>query len=223
MLLTVSKRLEFSASRRLFVKEWSEAENLAAFGPETSARYGTGRNYVAYFIFSGNVDPTTGMLMNISEIKERVGRVLRDGFDHKFLNEDNKAFAAVPPTAENIARQLFLDAGAAFPRLQRRIGGVSSCRNQRSAARRSMRPALRNRITGSSFPRPAKRCRRASRPEENAKAVWCGCFALRPWTQLSGPVDFSKRAKRERRPIRALCRKFKIAWIRYEANSITRT
>ena len=58
MLLTVSKRLEFSASRRLFVKEWSEAENLAAFGPETSARYGTGRNYVAYFIFSGVVDPS---------------------------------------------------------------------------------------------------------------------------------------------------------------------
>ena len=48
MLLTVSKRLEFSASRRLFVKEWSDAENLAAFGAETSARYGTGRNYVAY-------------------------------------------------------------------------------------------------------------------------------------------------------------------------------
>jgi 6-pyruvoyltetrahydropterin/6-carboxytetrahydropterin synthase len=114
MLLTVSKRLEFSASRRLFVKEWSEAENLAAFGPETSARYGTGRNYVAHFIFSGVVDPTTGMLMNISEIKERVGRVLRDGFDHKFLNEDNKVFRAVPPTAENIARQLFIDATPLF-------------------------------------------------------------------------------------------------------------
>ena len=45
MLLTVSKRLEFSASRRLFVKDSSDAENLAAFGPETKARYGTGRNY----------------------------------------------------------------------------------------------------------------------------------------------------------------------------------
>src|SRR6476646_5115677 len=111
MLLTVSKRLEFSASRRLFVKEWSDAENLAAFGPETRARYGTGRNYVAYFIFSGSVDPKTGMLMNISEIKERVGQVLHDGFDHKFLNEDNPAFARVPPTAENIARELF-NAGA---------------------------------------------------------------------------------------------------------------
>lgn len=114
MLLTVSKRLEFSASRRLFVKEWSEAENRAVFGPETSARYGTGRNYVAHFIFSGAVDPETGMLMNISEIKERVGHVLREGFDHKFLNEDNKAFANMPPTTENIARQLFLDAAPLF-------------------------------------------------------------------------------------------------------------
>jgi 6-pyruvoyltetrahydropterin/6-carboxytetrahydropterin synthase len=114
MLLTVSKRLEFSASRRLFVKEWSEAQNLAAFGPETSAQYGTGRNYVAYFVFSGTIDPTTGMLMNISEIKERVGQVLRDGFDHKFLNEDSPAFANVPPTAENVARELFADAVPLF-------------------------------------------------------------------------------------------------------------
>jgi 6-pyruvoyl-tetrahydropterin synthase len=114
MLLTVSKRLEFSASRRLFVKEWSDAENLAVFGPETSARWGTGRNYVAFFVFSGEIDPVTGMLMNISEIKERVGQVLQDGFDHKFLNDDNPAFASLPPTAENVARQLFLDASPLF-------------------------------------------------------------------------------------------------------------
>jgi 6-pyruvoyltetrahydropterin/6-carboxytetrahydropterin synthase len=114
MLLTVSKRLEFSASRRLFVKEWSDAENLAAFGPETSARYGAGRNYVGYFVFSGAVDSKTGMLMNISEIKERVGGMLHDGFDHKFLNEDNPAFANVPPTAENVVHELFAAAAPLF-------------------------------------------------------------------------------------------------------------
>jgi len=121
MLLTVSKRLEFSASRRLSVKDWSDAENLAAFGPETSARYGTGRNYVAYFVFSGAVDPATGMLMNISEIKERVGRVLHDGFDHKFLNEDNPAFANVPPTPENVARELFIAAAPLFKQGQAKL------------------------------------------------------------------------------------------------------
>jgi 6-pyruvoyltetrahydropterin/6-carboxytetrahydropterin synthase len=114
MLLTVSKRLEFSASRRLYIPDWSDAENLSTFGPETNACYGTGRNYVAYFIFTGPVDPTTGMLINISEIKERAGKIVRERFDHKFLNEDNSAFRDIPPTAENIARQLYLDAAPLF-------------------------------------------------------------------------------------------------------------
>src|SRR5689334_9110554 len=102
MLLTVSKRLEFSASRRLFFPHWSEAENLAAFGSESAARYGTGRNYVAYFVFSGAINPANGMLVNISEIKARVEEVLHAGFDHKFLNEDHSVFRDLPPTAENI-------------------------------------------------------------------------------------------------------------------------
>ena len=99
MLLTVSKRLEFSASRRLFVRGWSDAENIAAFGQETTARYGTGRNYVAYFIFSGKADSRNGMLLNISEIKARIGTLLHSTFDHKFLNEDNAAFSEVPVRA----------------------------------------------------------------------------------------------------------------------------
>ncbi len=114
MLLTVSKRLEFSASRRLAVEQWTDEENLAAFGPETCASYGTGRNYIAYFIFSGRVDPITGMLINISEIKESAGAIVDERFDHKFLNQDNPAFHDVPPTCENIARQLYLDVAPLF-------------------------------------------------------------------------------------------------------------
>jgi 6-pyruvoyltetrahydropterin/6-carboxytetrahydropterin synthase len=114
MLLTVSKRLEFSASRRLFFSRWTDSENLAAFGPETRAKYGTGRNYTVYFIFSGRVDPVTGMLINISEIKRRAGQIVDERFDHKFLNEDNPAFRELPPTAENIARQLFADVAPLF-------------------------------------------------------------------------------------------------------------
>ena len=114
MLLTVSKRLEFSASRRLHVAKWSDNENLAAFGPETKARYGSGRNYAAYFVFTGPVDPATGMLINISEIKERASRIVRQRFDHKFLNEDNPSFRDVPPTAENIARQLYVAVAPLF-------------------------------------------------------------------------------------------------------------
>jgi 6-pyruvoyltetrahydropterin/6-carboxytetrahydropterin synthase len=128
MLLTVSKRLEFSASRRLFVPRWSEAENIAAFGDESRAEHGTGRNYVAYFIFSGRVDPVTGMLINISEIKRRAGKIVDNQFDHKFLNEDNPAFRPAAggfvPTAENIARQLFNDVSPQFTDVDAKLVAV---------------------------------------------------------------------------------------------------
>ena len=121
MLLTVSKRLEFSASRRLSLSGRSEAENLAAFGPETASRYGTGRNYAAYFVFTGEVNATTGMLVNISEIKARVEEVLHARFDHKFLNEDHPVFRELLPTAENIARQLFVEVAPLFADLEARL------------------------------------------------------------------------------------------------------
>lgn len=114
MLLTVSKRLEFSASRRLYVPEWSDTENLVAFGPESAAKYGSGRNYVAFFIFSGRVDPETGMLINISEIKERAGGIVDNEFDHKFLNADNALFKDLPPTPENIATVLLKQVSPLF-------------------------------------------------------------------------------------------------------------
>src|SRR5437867_6688173 len=121
MLLTVSKRLEFSASRRLFVSRWTDTENMVAFGPETEARHGTGRNYAAYFVFSGPVDPVTGMLINISEIKERAGKIVRERFDHKFLDEDNPAFGNVPPTVDNIARQLYVDIAPLFSHVDAKL------------------------------------------------------------------------------------------------------
>src|SRR5262245_36661381 len=121
MLLTVTQRLDFSASRRLVVQEWSENENVAAFGPETNARYGSGRNYIAYFVFTGPVDPATGMQINISEIKDRAGKTLRDRFDHKFLNEDNSSFRDVPPTAPNVARQLYAEVAPLFSDVEARL------------------------------------------------------------------------------------------------------
>ena len=124
MLLTVSKRLEFSASRRLFVPRWSESENVAAFGQQSRAQHGTGRNYVVFFVFSGRVDPVTGMLINISEIKRRAGGVVDEGFDHRFLNADNPAFRENVPTAENMARRLFTDVAPLFGDVEAKLIAV---------------------------------------------------------------------------------------------------
>jgi 6-pyruvoyltetrahydropterin/6-carboxytetrahydropterin synthase len=114
MLLTLSKRIDFSASRRLFNAAISPDENRRLFGDESAARYGTGRNYTAYCIFSGQPDATTGMLINISDIKKRAASVIDDRYDHRFLNEDNASFRTRVPTAENIASQIFTDVAPLF-------------------------------------------------------------------------------------------------------------
>ena len=134
MLLTVSKRLEFSASRRLIVAGWSEADNLAAFGPESTARFGTGRNYVAWFAFTGAVNPANGMLVNISEIKARVEEILHAHFDHKFLNEDHPAFRELAPTAEKIARQLFLEVAPRFAGAEAKLVTCHLCESPERSA-----------------------------------------------------------------------------------------
>ncbi len=114
MLLTVSKRVDFSSSRRLLSGKLSPEENRRLFGEESAARYGTGRNYAAYFVFTGTPDPATGMLINISEIKERAAAIINERYDHRFLNEDNDSFGDIVPTAENVARQLLLDIAPLF-------------------------------------------------------------------------------------------------------------
>src|SRR3954470_1284967 len=114
MLLTVSKRLEFSASRRLFLPQLSAEDNRRRFGEEAAASYGSGRNYVVYFVFSGDADPVTGMLINISEIKQRAGEIINAHYDHRYLNEDNSAFRDVVPTVENVALQLYNEVSPLF-------------------------------------------------------------------------------------------------------------
>jgi 6-pyruvoyltetrahydropterin/6-carboxytetrahydropterin synthase len=114
MYLTASKRFEFSASRRLAVGGWSDDRNAAVFGPGNAGRFGTGRNYTAYFVFHGKVAPDTGMLINISEIKSHVGDVLAQRYDHKFLNADAPPFDKVVPTPERVAVQMLDDIQPAF-------------------------------------------------------------------------------------------------------------
>ncbi len=106
MTLTISKRFQFSASHRLHVPQWSRDQNLLHFGEHNQGKWGYGRNYTAYFVFSGPVDSKTGMLINVTEIKREVNRVLDARFDHKFLNKDTPPFDTVNPTVENLAAQL---------------------------------------------------------------------------------------------------------------------
>jgi len=101
----ITKKFEFSASHRYWRNEWSEEENNKKFGKCTSP-YGHGHNYELHVTVSGKVDPVTGMIINLTDLKKHVNSVI-EKFDHKFLNMDVPFFKSEIPTTENIARVLF--------------------------------------------------------------------------------------------------------------------
>ena len=52
---------------------------------------------------TGEIDPSTGYVMDMKVLKDLIKTEVEDAFDHKNLNEQVPEFANLNPTAENIA------------------------------------------------------------------------------------------------------------------------
>ena len=100
---TLTKRIEFSASHRYFNAEWDEERNRQVFGPCSQEH---GHNYLLEVTLGGQVDPVTGMIINLYDLKNIVTDVLEE-FDHKHLNFDMPYFERLVPTTENLALVLW--------------------------------------------------------------------------------------------------------------------
>lgn len=101
----LTKRIEFSSSHRYIKPEWDEAKNRAVFG----ACYNPpahGHNYLLEVTVSGEVDPKTGMVINLFDLKQVLLAVIEE-FDHMNFNLDLPYFRDRIPTSENIARVLW--------------------------------------------------------------------------------------------------------------------
>ena len=103
--VNITKKFEFSSSHRYWRKEWSKEKNEEIFGLCTSP-HGHGHNYELHVTVSGKVDPVTGMIINLTDLKKHVNVVLKE-FDHKYLNLDTPYFKTIIPTTENIAKVLY--------------------------------------------------------------------------------------------------------------------
>ena len=51
----------------------------------------------------GEVDPVTGFVVDLKELKEILNREVVDAMDHRHLNKEVPEFASRIPTTENIA------------------------------------------------------------------------------------------------------------------------
>ena len=99
--VVVTRRAHFNAAHRLFNPAWSDAENARVFGPCANANY-HGHNYNLDVSVAGEVDPSTGYVLDIKVLKDLIEAHVTARLDHRNLNLDVPEFAQVIPTAENI-------------------------------------------------------------------------------------------------------------------------
>jgi 6-pyruvoyltetrahydropterin/6-carboxytetrahydropterin synthase len=104
--IELGRRYRFAASHRLHSPQLSEEENCRVFG-KCNNPHGHGHNYVLEVSLSGDVDPATGMIANLSDLDAFVDRQVLEEFDHKSLNEDVAAFRDEVPTTENLCIEIF--------------------------------------------------------------------------------------------------------------------
>jgi 6-pyruvoyltetrahydropterin/6-carboxytetrahydropterin synthase len=94
-----TRRFTFAAGHRYWVERWPAAENQRIFGSLTVPH---GHNYTVDITVRGPIDETTGMVIDLSELKRIVNDAVVDRFDHADLNAD-PLFRDRVPTTENIA------------------------------------------------------------------------------------------------------------------------
>ena len=105
-MIYVTRRAEFSASHFYHNPTLSEAENRRIFG-KCNNPHGHGHNYSVEVTVAGEINPTTGMVLDLKELKKLLEREVLEIMDHRFLNREVPAFATTIPTTENIAIEIW--------------------------------------------------------------------------------------------------------------------
>jgi 6-pyruvoyltetrahydropterin/6-carboxytetrahydropterin synthase len=108
MPLYLTRRITFAAAHRYRIPDWSDERNADVFGLCARPNY-HGHTYVCDVTVRGELDETTGMVVDLATVDRVLTAEVRDRFDHRNINLDVPEFAdgRLVPTGENLARFIF--------------------------------------------------------------------------------------------------------------------
>lgn len=105
-MVYVTRRETFAAAHRLFKSELNDKENYELFGKCSNPNW-HGHNYTLEVVVAGEIDPATGFVIDIKQLKELVHKYVISKVDHKNLNIDTDFMTGLIPTSENIVTQIW--------------------------------------------------------------------------------------------------------------------
>ncbi|MBV9625871.1 MAG: 6-carboxytetrahydropterin synthase [Acidobacteria bacterium] len=101
-MVYLTRKAEFAASHYYHNPELSPEDNRRLFGKCNNPN-GHGHNYVLEVTVKGDINPRSGFVVDLRQLKELLHREVLDAMDHRFLNREVPEFFTCIPTTENIA------------------------------------------------------------------------------------------------------------------------
>ncbi|HEY1351355.1 MAG TPA: 6-carboxytetrahydropterin synthase [Ktedonobacteraceae bacterium] len=101
-MVYLTRRASFSAAHRLWSAYLTEKENYALYD-KCANSHGHGHNYTLEVTVRGWPDERTGMVLNLTDLKEAMESAVIRWVDHKHLNHDVPWLEGSIPTTEILA------------------------------------------------------------------------------------------------------------------------
>lgn len=101
-MVYLTRRATFSAAHQLWSKQLSDEENYQIYDKCANPN-GHGHNYMLEVTVQGAIDPRTGMVINLTDLRDAMNEQVIKWVDHKHLNLDVPWLEDSIPTAEVLA------------------------------------------------------------------------------------------------------------------------
>lgn len=101
-MIYIQRKETFCAAHKLWNEKWDEKTNLKIFGKCANPNY-HGHNFELLVTVKGEIDPETGFVMNLFDLKKIIRINVTNKIDHKNLNLDVDFMAGKLTSSENLA------------------------------------------------------------------------------------------------------------------------
>jgi 6-pyruvoyltetrahydropterin/6-carboxytetrahydropterin synthase len=101
-MVYLTRRAEFAASHYYHNPDFTPEENRRVFGKCNNPN-GHGHNYTLEVTVKGEIDPRSGFVVDLRQLKDTMNSEVLDAMDHRFLNKEVPEFSKLIPTTENLA------------------------------------------------------------------------------------------------------------------------
>ncbi len=86
-MIYITRRERFNAAHRLFRNDFDDQKNFEVFGKCSNPNW-HGHNYELFVTIKGEINPQTGFLANLTDLKQVIREKVTDKLDHKNLNTE---------------------------------------------------------------------------------------------------------------------------------------